>query len=154
MTLGGVSHLAFGVRDMDRSLAFYRDQLGMEVTSDREHKVAPSEMYADPDKATSRRVAQLRWADDPDAPFLVLSTFPAATGEPLRLDQVGIHHVALWVNDLAGKAERLRAGGVRFVMKPTLTDARGYGGTKDEKVLTCLFEDPDGTILQFDERIA
>ena len=154
MTLGGVSHLAFGVRDMDRSLAFYRDQLGMEVTSDREQKTAPSEMYADPDKATSRRVAQLRWADDPDAPFLVLSTFPAATGEPLRLDQVGIHHVALWVKDLAGTAERLADAGVRFVMKPTLTDARGYGGTKDEKVLTCLFEDPDGTILQLDERIA
>src|SRR5215213_12008628 len=118
MTLGGVSHLAFGVRDMDRSLAFYRDQLGMEVTSDREQKTAPSEMYADPDKATSRRVAQLRWADDPDAPFLVLSAFPAPSGEPLRLDQIGIHHVALWVKDLAGMAERLADAGVRFVMKP------------------------------------
>ena len=47
MSLGGVSHLAIGVRDMDRSLVFYRDQLGMEVTSDREQKLAPSEMYAD-----------------------------------------------------------------------------------------------------------
>ena len=153
MTLGGVSHLAIGVHDMDRSLAFYRDQLGMEVTSDREQKMAPSEMYADPAGATSRRVAQLRWADDPDAPFLVLSTFPAATGTPLRLDQVGMHHVGLWVKDLAGMAERLRAAGVHFVMKPTSADARGYGGQKGQKVITCLFEDPDGTILQFDERL-
>jgi catechol 2,3-dioxygenase-like lactoylglutathione lyase family enzyme len=153
MSLGGVSHLAFGVRDMDRSLAFYRDQLGMEVTSDREQRVAPSDLYADPDQVTSRRVAQLRWADDPDAPFLVLSTFPAATGQPLRLDQVGIHHVALWVKDLAGKAERLARAGARFVMEPTETDARGYGGKKGEKVLTCLFEDPDGIILQLDERL-
>ena len=154
MSLGGVSHLAIGVRDMDRSLVFYRDQLGMEVTSDREQKLAPSEMYADAAGASSRRVAQLRWADDPDAPFLVLSTFPAGTGTPLRLDQVGMHHVGLWVTDLAGKAERLRAAGVRFVMEPTATDARGYGGRKGDKVLTCLFEDPDGTILQFDERLA
>ena len=153
MTLGGVSHLAFGVRDMDRSLAFYRDQLGMEVTSDREQKTAPSDMYADPDAATSRRVAQLRWADDPDAPFLVLSTFPAATGGALRLDQIGIHHIALWVEDLAGKAKRLSDTGVHFVMEPTATDARGYGGKKGEQVLTCLFEDPDGIIIQFDERV-
>jgi len=153
MTLGGVSHLAFGVRDMDRSLAFYRDQLGMEVTSDREQKTAPSDMYADPDAATSRRVAQLRWADDPDAPFLVLSTFPAATGGALRLDQIGIHHIALWVEDLAGKAKRLSDAGVHFVMESSATDARGYGGKKGEQVLTCLFEDPDGIIIQFDERV-
>lgn len=153
MTLGGVSHLAIGVRDMDRALVFYRDQLGMEVTSDREQRTAPSPMYADPDGATSRRVAQLRWADDPDAPFLVLSTFPAATGTPLRLDQVGMHHVGLWVSDLAGKAERLRATGVHFLQEPVAADARGYGGQKGEKVLTCLFEDPDGTILQLDERL-
>jgi catechol 2,3-dioxygenase-like lactoylglutathione lyase family enzyme len=153
MSLGSVSHLAIGVRDMDRSLAFYRDQLGMQVTSDREQQLAPSEMYTDATAATSRRVAQLRWADDPDAPFLVLSTFPAATGTPLRLDQVGMHHVGLWVKDLAGKAQRMQAAGVRFVMEPTPTDARGYGGQKGEKVVTCLFEDPDGTILQFDERL-
>jgi catechol 2,3-dioxygenase-like lactoylglutathione lyase family enzyme len=153
MQLGGVSHLAFGVRDMDRSLAFYRDQLGMEVTSDRTQAVAPSAMYAEPAAATSRRVAQLRWSDEPDAPFLVLSTFPDATGEPLRLDQVGIHHVALWVRDLRTKAERLRVAGVRFVMEPSEVDARGYGGQKGEKIVTCLFEDPDGIIVQFDERL-
>jgi catechol 2,3-dioxygenase-like lactoylglutathione lyase family enzyme len=138
---------------MDRSLAFYRDQVGMEVTSDRVQPVAASDLYADPAGVTTRRVAQLRWSDDPDAPFLVLSTFPSASGEPLRLDQIGIHHVALWVTDLAGRAEHLRAAGVRFVMEPTETDARGYGGRKGEKVLTCLFEDPDGIIVQFDERI-
>src|SRR5262245_45864701 len=154
MSLGGVAHLAIGVRDMDRSLAFYRDQLGMEVTSDREQKLPPSEMYTDPSEPTSRRVAQLRWADDPDAPFLVLSTFPATTGTPLRLDQVGMHHVGLWVKDLAGTAERLRAAGVRFVMEPTAADARGYGGKRGDKVVTCLFEDPDGTILQLDERLS
>jgi catechol 2,3-dioxygenase-like lactoylglutathione lyase family enzyme len=153
MSLGGVSHLAFGVSDMDRSLAFYRDRLGMEVVSDREQRTAPSALYADPDAATSRRVAQLRWADEPDAPFLVLSSFPTASGGALRLDQIGIHHVALWVRDLAGRAEELRAAGVRFVMAPTEVDARGYGGRKGDKVLTCLFEDPDGIIVQLDERL-
>lgn len=138
---------------MDRSLAFYRDQLGMEVTSDRVQATEPSPMYQQAAKASSRRVAQLRWADDPDAAFLVLSTFPDATGEPLRLDQVGIHHVALWVRDLRAIADRVRAQGLPIVMEPTEVDARGYGGRKGDRVLTCLFEDPDGIILQLDERL-
>lgn len=156
MSLGGVSHLAFGVTDMDRSLAFYRDLLGMRVVSDREHRVAPSAMHADPDSATRRRVVQLTWdgtADDPDAPFLVLSAFPVASGGALKLDQVGIHHIALWVTGLHDMAATLAAAGVRFVMEPTEVDARGYGGQKGETVLTCLFEDPDGIIVQLDERL-
>lgn len=154
MNLGGVSHLAFGVTDMDRSLAFYRDQLGMTVVSDRVQRTAPSPMYADPEAATSRRVAQLGWLSQPDAPFLVLSTFPSATGAAIKLDQVGIHHVALWVTGLADLAAGLAAAGVPFVMEPTEVDARGYGGKAGETVLTCLLQDPDGIILQFDERLA
>jgi catechol 2,3-dioxygenase-like lactoylglutathione lyase family enzyme len=155
MTLGGVSHLAFGVRDMDRSIAFYRDLLGMELVSDRTHTTSGGTggLYADPDAATSRRVAQLRWSDERDAPFLVLSSFPAGDGSPLKLDQIGIHHIALWVQDLTAIAERLADAGVHFAMAPTAVDARGYGGVKGEQVLTCLFEDPDGTIIQLDERL-
>ena len=41
----------------------------------------------------------------------------------------------------------------RVKREPTATDARGYGGKKGEQVLTCLFEDPDGIIIQFDERV-
>jgi len=153
MGLGGVSHLAIGVRDMDRSLAFYRDRLGMEVISDREHRVTGSAMHADPDTATTRRVAQLRWGDDRDAAFLVLSSFPVDSGQPLRLDQVGLHHVALWADDLRSLGSDLDTAGVPFVMEPTEVDARGYGGVKGERILTCLFEDPDGTIIQLDERL-
>lgn len=156
MSLGGVSHLAFGVTDMERSLAFYRDLLGMRVVSDREHRVAPSAMYADSESATRRRVVQLTWGDgegSPDDPFLVLSTFPVRSGGALKLDQVGIHHIALWARDLHGVAARLADAGVTFVMEPTEVDARGYGGQKGESVLTCLFEDPDGIIVQLDERL-
>ena len=36
MRFTGVSHTSFSVTDMDRSLAFYRDLLGMRVTLDLE----------------------------------------------------------------------------------------------------------------------
>ena len=35
MDATGVSHIVICVRDLDKSLAFYRDILGMRVTSDR-----------------------------------------------------------------------------------------------------------------------
>ena len=35
----GISHLAIGVSDMERSLPFYRDLLGLEVMLDAEEKV-------------------------------------------------------------------------------------------------------------------
>ena len=34
MTVHSVSHVAVGVRDMDRSLAFYRDLIGLDVRYD------------------------------------------------------------------------------------------------------------------------
>ena len=34
MPIRAVSHIAVGVRDMDRSLEFYRDVLGMSVSLD------------------------------------------------------------------------------------------------------------------------
>ena len=48
MKTHGVSHIAIGVRDMERSLAFYRDTLGFEVVRDeipgRERGVAGEEL--------------------------------------------------------------------------------------------------------------
>src|SRR2546421_7725711 len=38
MGITGVSHIAIGVSDMDKSLSFYRDALGMTVTVDRREK--------------------------------------------------------------------------------------------------------------------
>jgi lactoylglutathione lyase len=152
MGLGGVSHIAIGVRDVDRSLAFYRDLLGMQVTRDREERTGRSEMYARDDRS-SRRVVHLRWDDEPGTPFLVLSAFPETSGEAIRLDQVGIHHVALWVSDLEKQAEQLRAAGVRFVLDPVEVDAAGYDGAPGERVITCLFQDPDGIILQLDQLV-
>lgn len=43
--------------------------------------------------------------------------------------------------------------GVKIVVPPYAADTMAYGERAGGKVLTCLFEDPDGTILQFDQRI-
>lgn len=151
----GVSHVAIGVSDMDRSLPFYRDVLGLTVTREAEEDVGglPA-LFHDVQKG-KRRAAYLRWEDGPESAFIVLSA-PAgpASGEPIKLDQIGIHHFSFWVTDLRAKVKKLEEAGVSILVPPMEGDTAGYGEPPGGKVLTCLFQDPDGIILQFDERIS
>ena len=146
--------MAIGVSNMDKSLPFYRDALGLKVTRDTEENVGgfPA-LFRDPTKG-KRRAVYLRWEEGPDATFLVLSApVGPSSGEAIKLDQVGIHHFSFWVKDLRAKAEKLKAAGVPLLLPPTEGDSAGYGEPPGKKVLTCLFQDPDGIILQFDERL-
>ena len=150
----GVSHVAIGVSDMDKSLHFYRDLLGLRVTLDTTENIGgfPA-LFHDPQKG-KRRAVYMRWEDGPEATFLVLSApVGPATGAPIKLDQVGIHHFSFWVKDLRAKVEKLQAAGVPILLKPIESDTVAYGEAPGGKVLTCLFQDPDGIILQFDERM-
>jgi catechol 2,3-dioxygenase-like lactoylglutathione lyase family enzyme len=139
----GISHLAIGVSDMERSLPFYRDILGLEVMLDAEETVGQGK----------RRAVYLRWSDG--GGFLVLSQTLGRepSGKPLRLHQVGLHHFAFLVDDLRSRVEKLISAGVKVLVPPYEADSIAYGERGGGKVLTCLFEDPDGTILQFDQRV-
>jgi catechol 2,3-dioxygenase-like lactoylglutathione lyase family enzyme len=150
-----VSHIAIGVRDMDRSLHFYRDLLGLRVTTDAMEKIGGLKTLFANDQKGQRRAVYLRFEDGPHASFLVLSQSPGGpSGEPLKLDQIGVHHFAFWVDDLREKIERLRVAGVPILAGPFEADSVAYGEPPGTKVLTCLFSDPDGTIVQYDQRVA
>jgi len=140
----GISHLAIGVSDMERSLPFYRDILGLEVMLDAEELVGQGK----------RRAVYMRWNDG--AGFLVLSQTLGRdpSGKPLRLHQVGLHHFAFLVDDLRSRVEKLTRAGVKILVPPYEADAIAYGERGNGKFLTSLFEDPDGTILQFDQRLS
>ena len=146
MQTTGVSHIALGVRDMDRSLAFYRDLLGFEVVRDEVQAtsgtVLPA-LYKEPHD--HRRVATLYWEKARGAAFLVLSEHSNTSGEAIKLDQIGIHHVGFWVDDLASVCEELKVRGVHFVVPPTVTH------TADGTFHSAFFVDPDGILLQLDE---
>jgi hypothetical protein len=57
------------------------------------------------------------------------------------------------VSDLRGIVERLKQAGVKILVAPYEVDAGGYGEQSGKKYLTSLFEDPDGIIVQLDERV-
>ncbi|MGH7932411.1 MAG: VOC family protein [Candidatus Binataceae bacterium] len=153
--MNGVSHIAIGVRDMEKSLRFYRDLLGLEVKYDQVQPIGGlNSLYANPEKGR-RRAVHLHYGNGSCAGFLVLTEMPGGmSGEAIKLDQVGISHFSWWVDDLRGICDRLRNAGVNILVPPYETESAGYGETPGKKYLTCLFEDPDGIMLQLDQRVA
>jgi catechol 2,3-dioxygenase-like lactoylglutathione lyase family enzyme len=149
-----VSHIAIGVRDMDKSLHFYRDLLGLKVSLDTMENIGGLKtLFANPQKG-KRRAVYMRYEDGPHASFIVLSQNPGETpGEAIKLDQVGVHHFAFWVDDLRERVEKLKAAGVPILVPPMESDTIAYGEPAGKRVLTSLFQDPDGIIVQFDQRL-
>lgn len=152
MKARGVSHIAICVADLEKSLEFYRDHLGLIVKMQTTQEMAnrpgaeSAEMYETPRK--SRTVANI-WFDYPahGEPFLVLTSHPGDVvgGEPIKLDQKGISHISFGVDNVKEFAEELIAKGVPLAgsMKD-FTDASG-------NVRTIFVYDPDGILVQFDE---
>ncbi|MEW6296632.1 MAG: VOC family protein [Thermodesulfobacteriota bacterium] len=153
MRIRGTSHIAIGVSDMERSLRFYRDLLGLRVTLD-DPQENPGGMLSSVSGQRTRHGVYLRWADGPDATFIVLSQDRPTSGTPLKLNQVGIHHFAFWVDDLEETFEKVKAAGVPIVLPPTVVDTVAYGEPPGGKVMTTLFKDPDGTVIQLDQRVS
>lgn len=152
MKAKGVSHIAVCVADLEKSLEFYRDILGLTVKMHTTQEMArrpgaeSAEMYERPRK--SRTVANI-WFDDPNSPqpFLVLTSHPGdqVGGEPIKLDQRGISHISFEVEDVRAYAQELIAKGVALAgTLEDFTDAEG-------NIRTIFVYDPDGILVQFDE---
>ena len=152
MRARGVSHIAVCVADLERSLHFYRDLLGLTVrlhtTQDmaRRPGAESAEMYRK--SRRSRTVANV-YFDDPDStePFLVLTSHPGdrVDGDPIKLDQIGISHISFGVEDVRAYAEELMSKGVPLAgTLDDFTDDRGL-------MRTFFVYDPDGILVQFDQ---
>ena len=148
MDATGVSHIAVCVRDLDRSLAFYRDILGMRVDFDEVQDTTtgglPS-VYKNARK--TRRTVHVRYGPGQTAPSLVLTSHPGedSDGTPIKLDQVGISHLSFTVSDVKALAEVLVSKGVEMAAPLEAFTA------PDGRVSSIFVFDPDGILLQFDD---
>jgi catechol 2,3-dioxygenase-like lactoylglutathione lyase family enzyme len=154
MKIRSTSHIAIGVSNMERSLRFYRDLLGLRVTLD-DPQENPGGMLrtVSGSQQPTRHGVYLRWEDGPHATFIVLSENRPTSGEAIKLNQVGIHHFAFWVEDLQETYEKVKTAGVPIVLPPTTFDTVAYGEPAGGKVMTTLFKDPDGIVIQLDQRV-
>ena len=148
MPASAMSHVAICVRSVDRSLAFYRDQLGFRIITDRVQDTTTGGLpHVYKNKHARRPQVTLSYGEADVAPHIVMTEHPGDPpgGEPIVLDQVGISHLSFTVPNVAELTQDLLAKGVR-----TCGPADAF---KDESghVRTVFFLDPDGMLVQFDE---
>ena len=142
----GVSHIAVCVRDLDESLKFYRDILGMTVTVDRVQDTSAGGLpYVYAHRRATRRQAILTYGEGA-VPTLVMTSHPGddPDGAPIKLDQVGISHISFTVPDVKALADELIAKGVALA-----GPMDGFTGA-DGAVSSIFVYDPDGILVQFD----
>ena len=136
-------HAGVGVRDMEASLRFYRDLLGLEVTQDAEFEgPVVGEIVGLPEN-TKVRIVHLKCGEDQEIELFqymepATSTFP----KDYRQCDGGIIHMALMVDNLMELYEKMKKHGMKSNSKPY-----NLGGG-----LCVYMRDPDGITVELMQR--
>ncbi len=137
-------HFSFTVSDIERSIHFYRDVLGMELVHTQEQATRKFVGYPD----AHLKVAQFKVPGLPVARsghILELVQYVAPKGVPVdtRTLNPGTAHLAFQVDDIHAEYARMASLGVRFRSEPVAIEAGiNTGG------FTCYFLDPDDITLE------
>jgi catechol 2,3-dioxygenase-like lactoylglutathione lyase family enzyme len=137
--ISALDHVALSVKDLDRSLAFYRDLLGLEVVRvlDCPPDTHLDEVVGMP--GCSARIAHLKLGEG----MLEIFEYADPRGRPLppghRQADHGWVHLGFTSSDTRSDYERLRAQGVRFIREPL--EFR-------PNVWICYFYGPDGEVCE------
>ncbi len=123
-------HTMIRVLDLDKSIEFYRDRLGMQLLSKNDFEGGRFSL------------AFLGYEADPNAPMVELTHNWDQT-EPYEIG-TGYGHIALAVKDIEAACDRLEAEGVSVPRKP--------GAMKHGTTRIAFIEDPDGYKIELIER--
>ncbi len=142
MTILAIRHTGIVVSDMQRSLHFYRDLLGLEVWADF---TDDSETLQEITNVIGAKIwmIKLKAADGVSIELLQYLSHPQGLPEPRKACDVGCNHIALQVDDLDALHEKLKNEGIIFHTPPSITPDSGA------KVTYC--RDPEGVIVELVE---
>ena len=139
MSVKTIRHTGIVVSDMDRSLPFYRDLLGMEVWADFEDDSAYVQALTGVPGANIWMV-KLKAADGVSIELLQYLSHPQPIPKESKARDVGCNHIALQVDDIDTQYEKLLAEGVRFNAPPAVSP------DGSAKVAYC--RDPEGVLIE------
>ncbi len=142
------------VRDIDASLKFYRDALGMEVIYDRDI-ITPSSARSDEEAERARRLVFLR-ANDNFIGVLGLLQYRKPLKQPVHqgLEPFTPGSMVLLFNtgDLKSRfAAAAATEGTRVLSKPSLTRYPNYDGSGTIEVMVSVLTDPDGFVVELNQ---
>ena len=143
MTAIRLDHLAVTVSDLERSLHFYRDLLGMQEAGAHDLEgEGISRMAGKPH--VRMKVVRLICPETPDIQIdLQQYLEPKGKVDAGQLGDVANAHFCVEVENVAETYNDLKAKGVEFVSDPVTFDLGEEGVLK-----VVFFKDPDGYILE------
>ncbi len=124
-----INHVAVIVEDMERSLLFWRDAMGMELRELREVTAEKSQVAFLP--LAGSEVELVKPTTDDSG----IAKFHAKRGP-------GLHHICLEVDDIDGMLSQLKAKGIRLINEEprTASDGKRYAFVHPESTSGVLVE--------------
>lgn len=144
--IGQIYHVGLTVSDLDRSVRFYRDVLGLQYQG--EIMMEGKETEAMFQRANCKaRVAYLNGSTQLNMPPVELIQFieDEIDHKPMELFAASISELCFYAKDADAVYEKLKEQGVECFSAPQKFDFRqsGFGRSK-----AFYFRDPDGIILE------
>ena len=140
-------HFSFTVSNIERSVEFYRDILGLKLV----HRMTHDQPYTSTQVGFPNALLKValftldQFPKTPSGHMLELIEYVNPRGEPTdtSTNRPGAAHIAFQVSDLQAEYRRLKGLGVRFKSEPVYIAAgRNEGG------YTIYFLDPDNITLE------
>ena len=147
MELKAIHHVGLIVKDLDRSIYFYHDLLGLPFANE------PTPWFEGPELekgvgvpgATLRQVSM--WVGPHSQMELIQYGERAdTTGKAVPNNHLGAAHVCFLVDDINATKAELEAEGVEFYSDVNVVDEGPLSGWR-----WCYFSDPDGLALELVE---
>ena len=137
-------HVGIVVTDMERSLKFYRDLLGLKPMVDFEEK---GKFIAELSGMDGLRLHMVKLVaeDGGMVELLQYVSHPRKPKQDNELCEIGPAHVAFTVQDIDKTVEEFSAKGVFFIHPPLVSP--------DGKAKVTFCKDPDGTFLELVEML-
>jgi catechol 2,3-dioxygenase-like lactoylglutathione lyase family enzyme len=147
MAVRSVFHVGFVVRDLDASIAFYTEGLGLRLR----HRQTQDNAYTRSlvgYQSARLRIAQFQLPEGdppPSGHILELVEYQTPSGGPADLERntIGAGHLAFLVDDIATMIKKLTALGATPLSAPNeITEGINQGGQ------AVYLHDPDGVTLE------
>jgi len=145
MIIGQV-HTGITVTNLEKSIAFYRDILGLTLTKVEPERSTRGEKLGVPGAVI--QLAVLEYAEGCSVELIEYKTPPSPGEYAPPINMPGSVHIAFKVDDIAAQIKKMEAHGVSFIggPEPCVIDEGPIAGWK-----WIYFKDPDGTNLEFIE---